>query len=171
MVIRNQSTMKCLVTLIIMVLYLNQIDDKTPTSNQHFAYIRFLIFHSNKCNVFWKYIHFTCMCTILMHECNCKTSKAISFDLITHAKRVRVKHTLHPQIHILTQFICKFGNLWIKNLQIRSWMAKVPMSILTPLDEESSMPFNVGSFRSKETKINYSRNWGCFFHLAMASSL
>ncbi len=42
------------------------------------------------------------------------------------------------------------------------------MSILTPLDEESSMPFNVGSFKSKESKINYSGNWGCFFHLAMA---
>ncbi len=51
------------------------------------------------------------MCIILMHECNRKTSKAVSFDLITHAKRVSVKHTLHPQIRTLTQFICKFGNL------------------------------------------------------------
>lgn len=55
------------------------------------------------------------MCIILMHECNRKTSKAVSFDLITHAKRVNVKHTLHPQIRTLTQFICKFGNLW-KNI-------------------------------------------------------
>jgi hypothetical protein len=46
-------------------------------------------------------------------------------------------------------------------------MAKVSMSILTPLDEELWVPFNVGSFRSKETRISYSRNWGCFFHLAM----
>lgn len=51
------------------------------------------------------------MCVILMHECNRKTSKAISVDLITHVKRVRVKHTLHPQIRTLTWFICKFGNL------------------------------------------------------------
>ncbi len=51
------------------------------------------------------------MCIILMHECNCKTLEAISFDLVTHVKKVRVKHTMHPQICTLTRFICKFGNL------------------------------------------------------------
>jgi hypothetical protein len=41
-------------------------------------------------------------------------------------------------------------------------MAKVSMSILTPLDEESWVPFNVRSFKGKETKIKYSGNWGVF---------
>ncbi len=42
-------------------------------------------------------------------------------------------------------------------------MMEASMSILTPLDEESWVPFNVGSFKGKETRINYSRNWGFFF--------
>jgi hypothetical protein len=43
--------------------------------------------------------------------------------------------------------------------------------MLTPLNEESWVPFNVGSFRGKETRISNSGNWGCFFHLAMGLKL